>query len=94
MPPKEFSGSLSPDRHGAQVWFQRDDRIAFGSEGNATVLGLPAQVNITGVEPANDTLRINALNGDDVVEASGLTNTTVKLEARVTTSRSSNDDQI
>ena len=37
-----------------------------------TVLGLAARVNITGAEAANDTLRINALAGDDVVEASGL----------------------
>jgi hypothetical protein len=36
------------------------------------VFGLAAQVNITGAEATNDRLVINALAGDDVVEASGL----------------------
>jgi Ca2+-binding RTX toxin-like protein len=43
--------------------------------GNATgtsVLGLAAQVNITGAEAANDRVTINALAGDDVVDGSGL----------------------
>ena len=35
------------------------------------VFGLAAIVNITGAEAANDRLTINALAGDDVVEASG-----------------------
>ena len=33
---------------------------------------LPPQINITGFEAANDRLVINALAGDDVIEASGL----------------------
>jgi len=45
------------------------------------VLGLAAQVNITGAEVANDLLRINTLAGDDVVEASGLSADAIKLTA-------------
>lgn len=43
-----------------------------GSSGTATVSGLAALVTITGAEPANDRLTINALGGDDVIEASNL----------------------
>jgi Ca2+-binding RTX toxin-like protein len=46
--------------------------LAFGDASGTSVLGLAAQVNITGTETANDRLTINALAGDDVVEASGL----------------------
>jgi Ca2+-binding RTX toxin-like protein len=50
-----------------------DDAIVVaGDASGVAVLGLAAQVNITGSEPANDRLVINALAGDDVVEASGL----------------------
>jgi Ca2+-binding RTX toxin-like protein len=58
-----------------------DDRIAVtGGGGRASVTGLQATVNIGNAEPANDTLTINALAGADVVDASGLAATTVKLE--------------
>jgi Ca2+-binding RTX toxin-like protein len=36
------------------------------------VLGLAAQVNITGAEAANDRLTVNALGGDDSVVATAL----------------------
>ena len=50
-----------------------DDAITVAGDANGTtVLGLAAQVNITGAEPANDRLTVNALGGDDVVEGSGL----------------------
>jgi Ca2+-binding RTX toxin-like protein len=42
---------------------------------------LAAQVTITGAEPANDRLTINALAGDDVVEASGLAADAIQLTA-------------
>ena len=45
------------------------------------MLGLAAQVNITGAEAANDRLTINALAGDDVVEASGLAAGAIQLTA-------------
>ena len=39
-----------------------DDRVA----------GLPAQVSVSGADPGNDRLTVNALAGDDVVDASEL----------------------
>jgi Ca2+-binding RTX toxin-like protein len=50
-----------------------------GSNGSASVTGLAAAVNITNAEPANDTLTINTLAGDDVVDASGLDASAIKL---------------
>jgi Ca2+-binding RTX toxin-like protein len=50
-----------------------DDAIsAAGSTGAAVVTGLAATVSLTGAEPANDRLTINALAGDDAVVATGL----------------------
>jgi Ca2+-binding RTX toxin-like protein len=46
--------------------------LVFGDASGVSVVGLAAQVNITGAEPANDRLTLNALAGDDVVEASAL----------------------
>ena len=43
-----------------------------GTGPNAQVVGLSATVNITGAEPANDLLRVRALDGNDVIEASQL----------------------
>jgi Ca2+-binding RTX toxin-like protein len=43
-----------------------------GDASSTTVLGLAAKVTITGAEPANDRLTVNALAGDDVVDASHL----------------------
>ena len=50
-----------------------------GNAANAEVLGLAASVHITGAEPANDRLTVNALAGDDVVDASGLSATAIQL---------------
>ncbi len=50
-----------------------------GDAGSATVSGLAATVNITGAEVANDRLTINALGGDDAVDASGLSATAIQL---------------
>ena len=52
-----------------------------GDAAGTSVLGLAAQVNITGTEAANDRLTVNALAGDDVVEASGLAATAIQLTA-------------
>jgi Ca2+-binding RTX toxin-like protein len=50
-----------------------DDVITvIGSGTTASVLGLPARVDIAGASAANDRLTVNALGGDDVVDASGL----------------------
>ena len=43
------------------------------------MLGLAAQVNVTGAEAANDRLTVNALAGDDVVDASGLSAGAIQL---------------
>jgi len=43
-----------------------------GSGGSVGVLGLSAQVTLTGTEGANDSLHINALGGNDTINASGL----------------------
>src|SRR4051812_30948235 len=47
-------------------------QVAGGSSGSS-VLGLTALVNVAGAEAANDRLTVQALAGDDVVEASALT---------------------
>ncbi len=50
-----------------------DDVVLISGDSSGTsVLGLAAQVNITGAESATDRLTVNALAGDDVVDASGL----------------------
>jgi Ca2+-binding RTX toxin-like protein len=54
---------------------------AEGSNGSASVTGLSAVVSVTGAEPANDTLTIDALDGDDVVEASALAANAIKFTA-------------
>jgi Ca2+-binding RTX toxin-like protein len=55
--------------------------LAVGDASGASVLGLAAQVNITGAEAANDRLTVNALAGDDVVEASALAAAAIQLTA-------------
>jgi Ca2+-binding RTX toxin-like protein len=52
-----------------------------GDATGVALLGLSAQVNITGAETAHDQLTINTLGGDDVVEASGLSGTGILLAA-------------
>jgi Ca2+-binding RTX toxin-like protein len=42
---------------------------AAGRRGTASVTGLAAIVNVTGADPASDALAINALDGDDNVDA-------------------------
>jgi Ca2+-binding RTX toxin-like protein len=58
-----------------------DVALVVGDAAGTSVLGLAAVVNITGAEAANDRLTINALAGDDVVEASGLTAGAIQLTA-------------
>ena len=53
--------------------------VASGDVNGVTATGLSAQVNITGAEAANDRLTVNALAGDDVVEASGLTASAIQF---------------
>jgi Ca2+-binding RTX toxin-like protein len=58
-----------------------DVALAFGDANGVAVVGLAAQVNITGAEAANDRLVINALAGDDVVDATGLSASGIQLTA-------------
>jgi len=52
---------------------QGDDVVVvIGDSGGVTVLGLAAQINLTGFEPGIDRIVINLLAGDDVLDASGL----------------------
>src|SRR5262249_58310784 len=71
---------------------QADTVIVNGTNGNDaiqvlgagtsfTVAGLPATVSVTNSEGANDSLVVNALGGDDQVNASSLPPPPVKLTA-------------
>jgi Ca2+-binding RTX toxin-like protein len=51
------------------------------SAGSATVNGLSARIDVAGAESTQDTLAINALAGDDVVDASGLSANVIRLNA-------------
>ena len=56
-----------------------DAITAVGANGSTRVGGLSAAVTIAGAEPANDTLSINALDGNDRVDAIGLAASAGKL---------------
>jgi Ca2+-binding RTX toxin-like protein len=59
-----------------------DDAISVaGDAGTADVVGLAAEVHITGAEPANDVLVVNALAGNDAVNGSGLSATAIGFKA-------------
>lgn len=49
-----------------------DVLLVFGDAGGMSIVGLPTQVNITGFEAGVDSLIINGLSGEDIVDASGL----------------------
>jgi Ca2+-binding RTX toxin-like protein len=59
-----------------------DDAITVaGDASGVLVSGLSALLNITGAEIANDRLTVNALGGDDVVDASGLSAVAIPFAA-------------
>ena len=58
-----------------------DSIVVAGDASGVAVLGLAAQVNITGAEAANDRLTVNTLGGDDVLDASGLSAGAIALTA-------------
>ena len=49
-----------------------DVAIVVGDASGVSVLGLAAQINVTGAEAANDRIVIQGFAGDDVIEASGV----------------------
>ena len=67
------TGDAQPDTVIVQGTNGDDVALVVGDANGVAVLGFAAQVNIVGHEAANDRLTVNALAGDDVVEASGLT---------------------
>ena len=75
------AGDGQPDNVIVQGTNGDDIALVVGDATGTSVLGLAAQVNITGAEAANDRLTVNALAGDDVVEASGLAAAAIQLTA-------------
>jgi Ca2+-binding RTX toxin-like protein len=75
------TGDAQPDNVIVQGTSGDDVILAFGDAAGTSVLGLAAQVNITGAEAANDRLTLNAQAGDDVIEASGLSAGAIQLTA-------------
>ena len=71
-PPGSGTGDGQPDTVIVNGTNGNDTIIVAGDASGVAVLGLAAQVNITGSEAANDRLTVNALSGDDVVDATGL----------------------
>jgi Ca2+-binding RTX toxin-like protein len=65
-------GDAQPDNVIVQGTNGADVALVTGGGSAVSVLGLATAVNVTNPEPANDRLTINALAGDDVIEASGL----------------------
>ena len=56
-----------------------DVALVAGGGGAVGVFGLATEINVTGPEAANDRLTVNALAGDDVIEASGLAAGSIQL---------------
>jgi Ca2+-binding RTX toxin-like protein len=75
------AGDGQPDSVILQGTNGDDVAVVVGDASGVSVLGLAAQVNITGSEGGNDRLTINAVAGDDVVEASGLASGAIQLTA-------------
>jgi hypothetical protein len=66
------AGDAAADTVVAQGTGGDDVALIFGDASGAFLFGLAAQINLSGAEAALDRLVVNALAGDDVVEASGL----------------------
>jgi Ca2+-binding RTX toxin-like protein len=75
------TGDAQPDNVIVNGTNGDDVALVFGDASGASVIGLAAQVNITGAEAANDRLTLNMLAGDDVVDASGLAAGAIQLTA-------------
>jgi Ca2+-binding RTX toxin-like protein len=74
-------GDAQPDNVIVMGTSGDDVALVVGDTAGTSVLGLSAQINVVGAESANDRLTINALAGDDVVEASGLAAGAIQLTA-------------
>ena len=71
-PPGSGTGDGQADTVIVNGRASNDHVTVAGSGTSFTVTGLPAQVTINGSEGANDTLVINALGGNDMIDASAL----------------------
>lgn len=71
-PADSGTGDGQPDTVTVNATSGDDVVVIAGDASGTSVLGLAAQVQITGSEAANDRVVINALAGDDAVDASGL----------------------
>ena len=58
-----------------------DTIVVAGDATGVSVLGLSTQVHITGAEAANDRLTVKAGDGDDAVDASGLSPGAIQFAA-------------
>jgi Ca2+-binding RTX toxin-like protein len=74
-------GDAQPDNVIVNGTSGDDAVIVVGAAGSTEVLGLPAAVAIAGSESALDRVRVNALAGDDVVDATGLSALSIQLTA-------------
>lgn len=72
-------GDLQPDSVIIQGTNGDDVVVASGNAAGVDVVGLATRVRITGAEAANDRLTINALAGDDVVDASAVAANAIRL---------------
>jgi Ca2+-binding RTX toxin-like protein len=72
-------GDAQPDNVIVHATNGDDVAQVFGDVRGVSVIGVAAQVDITAAEAANDRLTVNALAGDDVVEASGLSAGSIQL---------------
>ncbi|MCI0740502.1 MAG: hypothetical protein L0Y72_15755 [Gemmataceae bacterium] len=79
--PGSGAGDGQPDTVTVFGTIGDDVALVAGDATGTSVFGLAAQVNIIGAEAANDRLTVNALAGDDVVEASGLAAGAIQLTA-------------
>ena len=75
------AGDALPDNVTVHGTNGDDVAQAFGDATGVSVVGLATQVNIIGAEAANDRLTLTMLDGDDVVEGSGLSAGSIQLTA-------------
>jgi Ca2+-binding RTX toxin-like protein len=73
------AGDAQPDNVTAMATNGDDVALVVGDASGVSVLGLAARIDVTGAEAANDTIAINGLAGDDVLDASGLAAGAVRL---------------
>jgi Ca2+-binding RTX toxin-like protein len=74
-------GDAQPDSVILQGTNGDDVVLAAGDANGVSAMGLAAQLNITGAEASLDRITVNALAGDDVIDATGLAVDAIQLTA-------------